>query len=168
MIWKPTPSGSEFGLTNKGQPVELVVALKDDGIADDAADADEQREVAQRRAGDEEQRAGRDEDDDRGAHVGLGDDETADDAKKQDERHEAERELVDLLPAAGQPGGDVDDDRQLGELARLYGDRAEDQPAAGAVALDTDRRAGARGSGRRTRAAASARSRRADGCSPCA
>ena len=75
------------------------------------------------------------ENDDCGAHVGLGDNQSADDAQQKHERHETERELVDVLAAAGQPSGDIDNDCQLRELAWLERDGTEDQPAGRAVAL---------------------------------
>ena len=75
--------------------------------------------MAQRRTGDEEESARGQEDYDGRSHVRLGDHEPADDSQEQHKRDEPERELVDVRPAAGQPGSDVDDHSQLGELARL-------------------------------------------------
>ena len=92
--------------------------------------------MAQWRPGDEEEGAGGQEYDDRRSHVRFGDDESADDPQKQDERHEPERELIDVRPAAGQPGSDVDNHRQLGKLARLNRDRPEDEPAGRSIPLD--------------------------------
>ena len=81
--------------------------------------------VAERRACHEEQRARGEEDDYRRPHVRLGDDQAADDSEKQHERHEPQRELVDVFPAARQPGRDIDDHRELGELAWLERQRTE-------------------------------------------
>ncbi|MDP3793413.1 MAG: hypothetical protein Q8R07_01535, partial [Candidatus Uhrbacteria bacterium] len=123
-----------------GYPVQPVVLHQDHEVADGDAAHHEERQVAQRRPGDEEQRARREDDDDSGAHVRLHDHQAADHAHHHHERHEAQAELADVLAASGQPGGDVDDDGQLGELAGLERERAELQPAPGAVALDADSR----------------------------
>jgi hypothetical protein len=90
-------------------------------------------------AGEEEQRRGRQDDDEGGAGVGLDQDEPGDEADGQRERHEAEGKAADRLAAARQPGGDIDDDRQLGELGGLEGrQRAKRDPAPGAVGVSTD------------------------------
>src|SRR6266508_2687773 len=102
-------------------------------------------EHAQRRAGDEQDRAEHYRDRDHRPQVRLGEDERTEGAGDQADRLDELAEATGRGPA-GEIGGGPDRERELGELRRLEGERPDPEPAAGAVHLladDEHREAGA-------------------------
>ena len=74
-----------------------------------------------------------------GSKVRFEHEQSADDADNHAERRQSERDAFDIVTFGSQPGGDVDADRQLGELGWLKRrQRTELNPALGAVFLVSD------------------------------
>ncbi len=95
----------------------------------DRREAAERRELAEARAGDEVHREADRGDDDRGAEIGLSDDERGDEGEGRHERH-GHRPPADELALRREPEREVDDERQLRELRGLQArERREAQPA---------------------------------------
>ena len=103
--------------------------------------AGQHRHVQHRGAGEEEHHDPDQRDRDERAQIRLGHEQKSDPADHHRKRQQSEREPPDVAPLRREPGCQVDDDRQLGELRGLERRQpAELQPTARAVLLVTNPR----------------------------
>ena len=127
------------GVQERGDAARLVGVVQDHHGHPGDARRQQQGELPQVGAGDPEedeggqgQHAGR-------AQVGLLDDQEDDRRDQQQERDGAVPDAADALAAVGHPVGQVDDQRQLGQLGRVdRRQRADLQPAGRAADLDAE------------------------------
>ena len=116
-------------------PVGLEEREQRDG---DRADARDERQLAQRQPGRDEQRGQREGDHERRAEVGLRGDQDDRRGARQDHRARDPAQVAAQLRLGREHGGRVQHERQLHDLGRLELQRAGAQPAPRPVDLDAD------------------------------
>ena len=135
MIWKPEPWGSFHGIHERDHAAQAIRLHRDGHRAQGQRGARDEAHVHDARAPEIGEGEGEDHEHHGIAHVGLEERERRHASRHQQQGEQSPAEARHGLLATGEERREVEKERELGQLHRLKGHRAQAQPPARAVDL---------------------------------